>query len=260
MNIVPTDIGEVRSYLIGEGFPADLTESHVSRAIDQAFRSIRTKAPLVNVSGFITSPGQNTYDLFNYARVTPAPAATLDPLGLRVLELEWAPTPQYSIDPSQLVFFQGPGFGPYNGRGVFPFDQMLTRESDALIYEQSSAALRKHFTHGHWHHASTDMGAPVVLDPVPVYSGSVYLQYVLARTDVSLASEFYTPLMTMIEAVACRTVSRLSRTTAGIKFALLDDNGKKSAMWLDEAVSLESRALSEIADVLTGEISPASRS
>lgn len=260
MGIDVTNSVAVQTLLQADGFPADLNLTSIVQAMDWALREIRTKAPLVSSGTFNTIDNQDTYDVFNYLNTNPAPHELVNSLGLRVLDLQWSPTPQYSVNPSQLIFYQGPGFGPYNGRGVFPFDQMLIRESDALIYEHGAASLREHYTIGGWRHTTTDVGVPIILDPTPTYVTQVYLAYISARPDAIYQTIFQTPYLTLIEARVCRIVSRLSRTTAGIKFALLEDSGKKADSWLKEADQLENRASQEISEILTGEIAAGTRS
>ena len=256
MHVDVTDIGEVKSYLVGSGYPAELTDMNVSRAMDDALRNIKTKAPLVIDAAFTTVASQTIYDLFNYSKSDPAPLELLDPLGLRVIELDWQDGFYYGCDP---LFFQGPGLGPYNGKSYFPFELGVVRESDALIYEQSLASRREHFGRGYWRHTSTDVSSPIVLDPTPREAKNVYLRYAAARADSVYQSEFHTPYLTMIEAAACRIAARLARTTAGIKFALLDDSGKRSSYWAAEAILLDKRADQQVDDILTGVISPATR-
>lgn len=247
--------GEFLSYIRGSGYPRSLTDAAVLAAFDLAIIDISVAAPMIKTGTFQTVISQSTYDIFNRADSDPVPDEMVDPLGIRVYDAIWSIQGSSATDP----FYQGSGFGPYNGRPTLPFTVVPGRSADSIIFELDNEAIIDEFFMTGWEHVDGDPGSSINLLPTPTSIYTVAVRYSTRRPLEDYIQRAEYAYTAFAESRCCRAIAREAGMVAGTRMGTFEDTGKSADFWRKEADRLRDEAKNLLQLVGFSEVAAVSR-
>lgn len=225
---------EIIETIRDSGYPDDLTDTEINKAIERALRDLKSEYPLIVGGSFTTVQDQRVYDLFNLVFDEPTRQGVF-PGGLRVHDLVYG---NFGCDSGSgaNIFGLAPFFQSFAIFPVSGFRGSFFTPGDWTLWDLDWAALQNRFSPMDWEHTESRYGSPIrLLSHFPAAGTVVLVQFSKPRTLETLQEEDPSWFLLFVEAQCCTTLANKFSCAAGVEFQGVKDTGITRAHWMTEA-------------------------